>query len=1175
MNWHADESELNPSARDGQPSLTSHFSTWVTNELETASIHDRLDESNTDGREDSAAQQVFEQLSLDDLLEVYQCLDLLERVWPATDGLPRKIGPYQLIRQLGRGGMGEVWQAEQHEPIHRKLAIKLVRPQLISETIRARFASERKLLARLEHPNIARVLDAGSFEQGRLFLAMELVDGTTLTRYCNQRKLDMRQRLRLLIEVCSAVAYAHQNAIIHRDLKPSNILIQEIDDRAVPKVIDFGLAKLLGDPADESFQSSVNSQHDQTLHGQLLGTVEYMSPEQATAGKATVDTRTDIYSLGVLLYQLLTNELPIRQDFASPNSTVETLQRIRTEIPKPPSQVLQTEKSKDTRSRIGTISQRYRQPLSEELDWIAMKALQKTPADRYATVQEFSADLQRFLNHEPLAAGPSTTRYRLQKYLQKNRKLLAALSLLVLTLLLGIIGTSWGWIQSSKAQAKAESNWTRAKQSNKILTDIFSDLDIATAEFAEQPLKMVLAQRLVAAGNQLAESDVGDPLDVAEMQLKLGHSLNALGFPDDALPICQTAFETFDNLIGITDLATRSAARELSLAYQGTGEPAAANKALQPVLQYCRDRLPEFAPETLQTMDQLAALKYFEGDYQAALPLQQQAYQWRQSLHGDDDFETVKSAAGLGSCYVALFQHERAIPILEQSLAFCRDRLPRDHPETIRILSDLSWAYGRMDDGENRDASIRMAHEAYELAMEVFGPHHRQSYEALMQIGLAEFLTGAMESAETTLKTATKGLAETCGSDHPKLVIGNSVLAKVYQRSEKWTLAIPLIESSFAVRKSKLPPQHPTVLHGYLELADAYNSVGEFEKSQQHLLEALDAQAPDSRERWLTELKIGNTFFELGQFNSAVAHIQIAKQGLEHTSGRYDFDTGLAIADLGKALAGNHEFESAIQLLQEYRQEILIEVGPRSPMSAIITAQLGIVLGQAGRVDEGIELMELIVNSGRRLKQMDYLVRELRAAYRSAGLPDRLEESLQFELQFYRRRLEPDSALLAQRLAELGSEAVRFEHWETAAALLRESGKIRRAISGKATEPGTTTVGLDAWDLAITEFQVSVAELAIELEAAAANENQNGAEPEAENRAPNSRDENTLGLLRALDDQYAELTGLFEHIFPNRKLQLRSSIGSLMNVLAAASMVEQSSQWDARLQTEFGIRTSD
>lgn len=1172
MSWRTENFEIGNTADKYAESLNSHFSTWLAIQIDTASIHDRRDQSSDVAEISSTAQDDFDQLSLDDLLDVYQCLELLGRAWPDSDELPITIGPYQLVRQLGRGGMGEVWEAEQLEPIHRRLAIKLVRAKITSVSTRSRFDSERKLLARLEHPNIARVLDAGSFANGRLYLAMELVDGTTLTCYCDRQQLDVPERLRLMISVCSAVEYAHQNAIIHRDLKPSNILIQEIDGCAVPKVIDFGLAKLLNDPEDDQHDSVAEALNEQTLHGQLLGTVQYMSPEQTMAGQAMVDTRTDVYSLGVLLYQLLTDELPIRQDHASPSSTLETLDRIRTEIPQPPSEVIQAEPNIGTRSRQEATSFPRRQSLSKELDWIALKALQKDPDDRYATVSEFSNDLERYLNNQPLAAGPPTSKYLLKKCLQKNKKWLTVASLLILSLLLGISGTTWGWIQSSKARTEAESNWQQARQSNKILTDIFGDLDVSLAEAAEQPVKMVLAQRLIAAGKQLTNSTVGAPLDVAEMQLKLAHSLNALGFPEDALPICQTAFNTFDHLTGIHNIATRDAARELSRAFLGAGELAAADNALKPVLQYCQDELPEFHTETMQTLDQLAALKFREGDYAAALPLRTKTYEWRELRLGKNDFETVKAASKLGACHIALFQHELAIPILEQSLAFCRQELPPDHPETIQVLTNLSWAYGRMESAANQAVTIAMANEAYAMATKIFGKHHRQSYEAMMQIGLASFSRGEFDNAQTTLETATVGLSETCGPSHPKLVIGNAILAKVYQKNRKWALAIPLIRANLKVRKSKLPLQHPTVLHGYLELADAYNLVGDFEKSQQLLLEALKLQDQDSQARWLTELKIGNTFFELGRFDAAVEHIQIAKAGFENKSGRYDFDTGLAVADLGKALAGNDEFDSAVQLLQEYQRDVSNEVGPRSPLPAIITAQLGIVLSQAGRLDEGIELMESIVNSRGRLKKMSYLVRELRSAYQSAGLNDRLKNSIQLELQFYRRRLEPNSALLSRRLAELGSEAIRFAQWKTADSLLKESLEIYQSLSIDDTVPMHSDDSFDAWELGVVAFQASIAELAIELETSAENERQSG---EDWKPLPAETRENVVHLLEELDDPFQALSDLMEHTVPKRKEQLDASVRSLVDVLAAASWYEESSRWDALRQNEFGIQSSD
>jgi tetratricopeptide (TPR) repeat protein/tRNA A-37 threonylcarbamoyl transferase component Bud32 len=352
-------------------------------------------------------------------------------------GPDTRIGPYQLVEQIGEGGMGTVFLAEQQEPIRRRVALKVIKPGMDSRRVVARFATERQALALMEHPNIARVLEAGTTENGQPYFVMELVKGVKITAYCDAHRLTPRQRLELFVPVCQAVQHAHQKGVIHRDLKPSNVLVAEGGDRPAPKVIDFGLAKAVLPELSE--QSLV------TGHGDLVGTLEYMSPEQAELNNQDIDTRSDIYSLGVLLYELLTGTTPMEKKRLKEKGLLEALRLIREEEPATPSTRLSTtEELPSIAASRGLEPKRLSGLVRGELDWIVMKCLEKDRNGRYETANDLVLDLQRYLRDEPVLAGPPSAWYRCRKFAQRNKERLALTGLLLLFLVL--LGGGGGWV---------------------------------------------------------------------------------------------------------------------------------------------------------------------------------------------------------------------------------------------------------------------------------------------------------------------------------------------------------------------------------------------------------------------------------------------------------------------------------------------------------------------------------------------------------------------------------------------------------------------------------------------------------------------------------------------------------------------------------------------------------
>jgi eukaryotic-like serine/threonine-protein kinase len=364
---------------------------------------------------------------------------------PLAEGAGTVIGPYKLLQQIGEGGMGVVFMAEQTHPVQRIVALKIIKPGMDSRQVIARLEAERQALALMDHPNIAKVLDAGTTETGRPYFVMELVKGIPITRYCDDNHLTPNQRLELFIPVCQAVQHAHQKGIIHRDLKPSNVLVALYDCRPVPKVIDFGVAKATGQKLTERTMF--------TQFGQIVGTLEYMSPEQAELNQVDIDTRSDIYSLGVLLYELLTGTTPFESKRLREAAFDEILRIIREEDPPKPSARLST-----TEGLPSIAANRQTEPrkltglVRGELDWIVMKALEKDRARRYDTANNLAADVASYLSDQPvLAARPSAT-YRIRKYIRRHRFQVAAVTTIFVTLVAGIAATMIGLIRATNAE---------------------------------------------------------------------------------------------------------------------------------------------------------------------------------------------------------------------------------------------------------------------------------------------------------------------------------------------------------------------------------------------------------------------------------------------------------------------------------------------------------------------------------------------------------------------------------------------------------------------------------------------------------------------------------------------------------------------------------------------------
>ncbi len=602
---------------------------------------------------------------------------------PLTGASPSQVGPYKLLRQIGEGGMGVVYMAEQESPIRRRVALKIIRPGLDSDQVIARFEAERQALALMDHPHIAKVFDAGTTDTGRHYFVMELVDGIPITDYCDQNQLAPAERLELFIRVCQAVQHAHQKGIIHRDIKPSNVLVSLDDGGPVPKVIDFGLAKAIDQRLTERTMF--------TQFGQVVGTLEYMSPEQAELGILDVDTRSDVYSLGVLLYELLTGSTPLQRAKLRQAACAVILHRIREEeTPKPSSRLSESSDELATiAERRQTEPARLAKLVRGELDWIVMRAVEKDRTRRYETAGGLARDVERYLSNEPVEAGPPSATYRLRKYARKHRGVLAmAVAFAGVLMLAAAVSTRQAYLatkarneaqkayeQSRVNEAKAKEQEVQARRSAaeaEGLLNFFEDRVLAAARPEGRAgglgRAVTLRQAIDAALPAVAQDFAAQPLVEARLRQTLGTSYYHLGDPAKAAEQFEASRACMQRHRGPDDPDTLKSMDNLASSYNALGRHAEALKLHEQALTLMKSNLGPDHLNTLQTMNNLATSYYSLGRHAEALKLQEETLTLRKSKLGPDHPDTLASMNNLAASYYSLGRHAEALKLYEETL---------------------------------------------------------------------------------------------------------------------------------------------------------------------------------------------------------------------------------------------------------------------------------------------------------------------------------------------------------------------------------------------------------------------------------------------------------------------------------------------------------------------------
>jgi eukaryotic-like serine/threonine-protein kinase len=827
-----------------------------------------------------------------------------------------RVGNYELIEVIGEGGFGIVYLARQHEPIRRDVAIKIIKPGMDTRQIVRRFRDEQQTLAMLDHPNVARVLDAGATERGLPYFVMDFVRGVPITTYCRDARLDVCARLRLVLQVCDAVQHAHQKSIIHRDIKPSNILVETVDGRPLVRVIDFGIAKAIG---------AAGSDHTLvTEQGMMIGTPTYMSPEQTFAG-GDIDTRADVYALGVLIYELLTGLLPFDPERLRKAGLSEIERIIREEEPVRPSSRIVAKSADET----GASDVRpLRKLVAGDLDWIVMKAIDKDRARRYATVSDLAADIQRHLRHEPVVAGPPDTIYRVRKFVRRNRTGVVAACATLIALMVAVTGTTFGMIKARNAEAdarqsadaealarvqaefartEAESEALKAKTVTKFLVDTLSTANPDKSEGREPTIREVLDDAVVG----LEVSLVDHPLIEADIREALGLIYKSLGRYAEALTQLKASLAIKTEYAAISD--DEIAARNLDIAWvhEIKGDYPESERLARGSLATLEQLYGLEHDKTLSAMTALGASLIHQDKLEEAEAVLNNAWDARKRLFNDDNDGYGSTLSYMTDLYRAKGQLEEALPLLRELVDVLRRKYGENHSKTLSALNNLGSILKRTG---RRDEAEPIQRDAMERYIRVFGEDHPRTL--VVQGNYANLLRDLErfeESASLGLKTL-EACKRVYGPEHRSTIIRMTGLAETYIAMERFDEGEKLYGEIMEISERVFGPANKTTLTavhnlGWLNMdMERYDRAAElFEKAASRSEQAFSA------EHWFTaamKLAYGRALLKLERLDLAETNLLAAYDAMVVTLGPSSPRTQNAIKSLIDLYATKNDTES-------------------------------------------------------------------------------------------------------------------------------------------------------------------------------------------------------------------------------------------------------------------------
>ena len=788
--------------------------------------------------------------------------------------------------------MGTVWLAEQTSPVIRQVAIKVIKSGRFSESALQRFDLERQSLAIMNHPAIAKVFDAGSTSEGEPYFVMEYVAGMPITTYCNQKHLAARERIELMIKVCEGVQHAHLKAIMHRDLKPSNILVTEVDGKPVPRIIDFGIAK-----ATQAAGAEDETLSQFTQVGGMVGTPGYMSPEQADPGVLDVDTRTDVYSLGVVLYELLTASLPFDPKLWTSKPLHEVLRQLHEEDPQRPSTRVSTDSSGAAKAS-GTEPRTLISQLRGDLDWITLKALERERDRRYSTPSDLAADLSRYLHDEPVTARPPSVTYRARKFVRRNRLAVVfagALAIVIAGFAVSLV------LERNRARREAETS----RRVSDFMTGMFK-----VSDPSESRGSSVTARELLDKASKQIESGLGqDPQVQARLMQTMGATYVGLGLDPQASALLEHAVAIQTRVLGPENPETLDSMALLGKAVENQGRYADAEKLLRQTLAVQQRVLGPDDARTMSTVSLLSDDLTQEGHYAEAEGLIRRTLANQQRTLGAENGATLRSMRSLTSNLDNQGRFADAEKLGRETLALEQHALGPNHPGTIWSMNNLGLALK----GERRypDAE-KLFRETIEVSNRVLGPEHPNTRVAVSNLAMVLQLEGHLAEAETLQRDALERERKALGPDHPDTLRDMNNLAITCGLEKKLDESEKLFREALEIQIRTLGPTAPDTLRGYGNLATtlalekhADQAVAFFEKYVQNATKAEGSSLINAHYVYATGLVI------LKRPDQALQHLQEAVKLGFADAGKLSADDDL------KPLRADPRFQALLDEIQK------------------------------------------------------------------------------------------------------------------------------------------------------------------------------------------------------------------------------------------------------------------
>ena len=801
---------------------------------------------------------------------------------------PTEVGPYVIQGVIGEGGMGTVYKAEQRTPIRRTVALKLVKLGMDTRQVIVRFESERQALALMNHPNVAKVLDAGATASGRPYFVMEFVAGEPITRFADRYKLTVRQRLELIVQACAGVQHAHQKAIIHRDLKPTNILVALVDDKPVVKVIDFGMAK--------ATSQRLTAQTLFTETGQLVGTPEYMAPEQADSAVEDVDTRTDGYARGVVLYELLTGALPFDTKTLR-GAGYNEIQRIirETDPPRPSTRLSRLGKVAEEVARLRqTPLDQLRRQLKGELEWIPLKAMHKERARRYASATELADDVQNYLADRPLRAGPESAAYRTRKFLHRHRYVVMAVTCMLLLLVAGAATTAWQAVRATRAQRASRALVDQLRLQKKEVESANKSASAVNEFFTQEVLlagtpevmrgrPLTVLEALDNAARRIKGKFDGSPAVEASVRGTVAQAYLALGRADLALPQAQAALDVCTRALPPDHEARVEALAGLGHVLEDRGELAAAEDNYRDALARVRRAADPRPQTTLVLTGNIGRVLQRQGRFDEAEPMCREAADGLARLLGPDHGTTLDALSGLGILLEKRGKTAEAEALHRGVLKARRRRDGEDHPATLAAGSNLANMLIRQGKFTDAEPLLR---DVLALTRRVCGDDHYMTIVAINGYARVQQQLGRPDEAETLWREALEKSRRTLADDNPVTLVVMNNLATLLKNRGEVDDAIELLREALARYRRTRGDDHPDTLLSMNNLGQALTANGHYAEAEPLFADVyrlVPQSQMDAKTAAIVMSRWGPCLVELGRHGDAEAPLLEAHRRLTET----------------------------------------------------------------------------------------------------------------------------------------------------------------------------------------------------------------------------------------------------------------------------------------------------